>query len=79
MEAKLYKVTNVKDWDNEPPESWAYFLRVGSMSAAEQEAVRDSNLRTRASGYGLRREALDAAKIDAKDIRRAVRAWTAEV
>lgn len=79
MEAICHKVTNVRDWDDEPAESWFYFLRIGSMSAAEQEVVRDSNLRTRSGGYSLRREALGAAKIDAEDIQRAVRARPFEV
>lgn len=79
MEAKAYRVTNVTDWDSDPSESWYYHLVPESMTAAEREAVRDSKLRTRHGGYGLRREALAAAEIDAKDIRRAARARTVGV
>jgi hypothetical protein len=67
VEARAYKVTAI---DGES-ESWAYYIRHDSMTPAEQEIVAESNLRARAGGYELRREALAAAKLDANDIARA--------
>lgn len=75
MEATIYKVTD----PNDETESWSFYLRHDSMSPAEQEVARESNLRARAGGYTLRRDALEAAKIDAKDIRRAARVKAEQV
>ncbi len=83
MEAKAYKVTNVRrdPWSDEDAvsETWAYYIRSDSMSPAEQEVVRESNLRAKHSGYELKREAIGAAKIDAEDIRRAALVRAVEV
>lgn len=79
MEAKLYRVASIDPRPGEPEETWGYFLPERGMTPAEQEVVRDSNLRTKASGYRGHREALDAAKIDAADIRRAAKARAVEV